>query len=208
MDEFKKDLEINSRSAERAGKFKLRNGDNKIVILSNPVGYTSCYELGIAYEGCGYANFGSRKYKCYILDLTDNVVKTADFSYTVSKKLLALADGARTKFEGFPMPYSINLKTTNAGDKTIETDVLADEDFIITKEVEEQLSSFSPIDKVLENLKTWQKKQMELPEMQDKLKMFLDKKAKEEQDKKDAEDAKMSVIDYGDEPNELSEIPF
>lgn len=217
MDEFKKDLEENKRSnGDRAERFKLRNGNNNIVILTNPIGFSTAFGLGIAYEGCGYAQYAGRKYKCYVLDLTDNQVKVADFSYTVAKSLSALSDGERTKFEGFPMPYSINLKSENAGTKEVKTDVLAMGDYTVSNDVAEQLSGFSPISEVLENLKKWQMKQNESLEAQEKIADFIAKKEKEkaEREAKKLKDKSMgeNVVqvdpDYPQDEISSEDIPF
>jgi len=186
LDEFKKDIESNERqsnNSERAGKFKLVNGDNRIVILTNPIGFSQVYGVGMVYEGCAYGSHASRKYKCYVLDMNDDQVKITDFSYTVAKQLLALADGARTKFEGFPMPYVVNMKTTKASTKEVETNVLADDDYTPTDEVTTQLNSFSPIQDVIDALKKWQQKEVEEnPEMQEKVADYIAKKAKADAD--------------------------
>lgn len=217
MDDFKKDLEENKRDDNRAERFKLKNGDNKLVILTNPIGFSQVFGIGIAYDNCGYGQHAGRKYKCYVLDLTDERVKIADFSYTTAKKLSALSEGARTKFEGFPMPYVVNLKTEKAGTKEVETDVLADEDYNPTTATIEELSKFSPIQEVLDNLKKWQKKQVEEnPELQQKIADFNAKKEKELADKetnknKDKNMAEASVQvdpDYPDETINPEDIPF
>lgn len=221
LDEFKKDIESNERQSnngERAPKFKLVNGDNRIVILTNPIGFSQVYGVGMVYEGCSYGSHASRKYKCYVLDMNDNQVKITDFSYTVAKQLLALADGARTKFEGFPMPYIVNMKTVKAGTKEVETNVLADDDYVPTKEVLEQLDSYSPIQEVIDALKKWQQKEVEEnPEMQQKVADYLAKKAKADAEfaaKKNKDRTKSDssipsgddVIEYPEDDGE--EIPF
>lgn len=220
MDEFKKDLESNKRgNDERADRFKLKNGDNKIVILTNPIGFSTVFGLGIAYEGCGYAQYAGRKYKCYVLDTTDNKVKIADFSYTTAQKLSALSEGTRTAFEGFPMPYVVNLKTDNAGTKEVTTDVLAMEDYSVDSAVLEQLEAYSPIQEVIDNLKKWQKKQNEEnPEMPGKIEAYIAKREKEvaehqakaNKDSKIAESTVQIDPDYPieDETSDGEEIPF
>ena len=91
MDSFENDVKQNEHSSsERAGYFKLQNGDNKVVMLTNPVGYSECFGIGIAYTDCGYGAYASRKYKCYVKDLKDDKVKIMNISYTVAKKLIAL----------------------------------------------------------------------------------------------------------------------
>lgn len=218
MDDFKKDLQENKRGEDnRAERFKLVNGDNKIVILTNPIGFSTVFGIGMAYEDCGYGQYAGRKYKCYVLDTTDDKVKIADFSYTTAQKLSALSEGTRTAFEGFPMPYAINLKTSKAGTKEVMTDCLAMEDYTLSEAVLAQLEGFSPIQEVIDNLKKWQKKQNEEnPEMKAKIEAFLAKKEKEQEERmanteKDKHMAESSVQidpDYPDEELPEGITPF
>lgn len=174
LDDFRKDLDENKKS-DRADYFKLKNGDNKIVLLTNPVGYSELFGVGIAYKGCGYADYASRRYKCYVKDLSDGLIKIANFSYTVSKKIVALADGARTKFDGFPMPYVINLQTKNAGSKTVETEVLADEDYTLSDEDNEILEAYDSILDIVTRLKNYMKNKVDTdPAMKEKIRVKIE----------------------------------
>lgn len=210
LEQFKKDLNENARGNDRAPKYKLKNGDNKLVILTNPVGFSSVYGIGLVYEGAEFAKYGSsRKYKCYVLDLSDNGIKIIDLSYTTAGKLIALSEGARTKFDKFPMPYSVNLKTTNAGTTNIETEVLADLDFELPESVKNELAQLTPIEDIVSNLKKWTEKQVETnPEMQEKVKNYMDKKEAEAIERQKAKDEEIPVINYDDTPNNLDDIPF
>ncbi|MBX4188117.1 MAG: hypothetical protein KW793_03205 [Candidatus Doudnabacteria bacterium] len=219
IDDLKKDIQENSRgSGERAETFKLKNGNNRMVILTNPQGFSEVYGIGIAYEDSGYGKYAARRYKCYIYDLADKRVKIANFSYTVSKKLLDLAEGARTHFTDFPMPYVINMKTEKAGTKEVETSVLAEEDFEMTPDVKEELENYDSITEILDRLKSFQRKKVEeSPELQDKIEAFLDKKAEEEREREekrryDKEKAKnpevIAVIEYPEEEINPEDVPF
>jgi hypothetical protein len=104
FDDFEKEFEDNARESNRADYWKMKEGENKIVVLTMPKMYTEVFKIGIAYHDCGYGQFGSVKSKCYIKDLADGQIKIATFNYTITKDLIALGKGARTKFEGFPMP--------------------------------------------------------------------------------------------------------
>lgn len=222
LDDFKKDLEENKRSSsDRADYFKLKNGDNQIVILTNPIGYSEAYGIGIAYEGCGYAQHAGRRYKCYVLDMGDNNVKIANFSYTVAKDILALSEGERTKFEGFPMPYAINLKSDKAGTKEVEVNVLAMGDYKPTEDVLAQLESYSPVQEIIDRLKEYQKKKVsEDSEMQGKIKAFIEKKEKEKaermanRNKDKNKGGGVSIpkgedtIEYPEEDIDTEDIPF
>lgn len=225
MDEFEQDLKDHEKQSGRAPFFKLKNGNNDIVILTNPIGYSELFNVGIAYEDCGYGKYASRKYKCYVKDLSDGEIKIANFSYTTAKKLLELKKGARTKFDGFPMPYAINLQTTNAGTKEVETSVISGDDYVLTSEDEAALASYDAIQTIVDRLKASQKKKVENdPVLQQKIADILAKKEKEESDRKKnkEKDAKMGksyaeqkaeaedveTIEYPADEHEGQDIPF
>lgn len=217
IDDFKKDLEDNKRDSNRADLFKLQNGANKIVILTNPVGYSELFGVGIAYENCGYAEYASRRYKAYVKDLSDGKIKIANFSYTVAKKLAALGDGARTKFEGFPMPYIVNLQTDKAGTKEVNTEALADEDYTLTEEDNAELESYDTITDILDRLKSSQKKKVESDSvMQDKIQNKIESiEAERATKKKKAQEvtpatahADVDTIEYPEEEINPEDIPF
>ena len=209
INDFKQDLENNKRESNRADFFKLQNGDNKIVILTNPIGYSELFNVGIAYEGCGYAEYASRRYKAYIKDLSDNMVKIANFSYTVAKKLAGLSDGARTKFDGFPMPYIVNLKTEKAGTKEVNTEVLADEDYTLSDEDVSQLQQFDTIMDIIERLKASQKKKVESDTvMQDKIaKKISEIKDTKEKNKKKQSEMREATVQVGEAVEDGIEYP-
>lgn len=216
LDEFRKDLDENKKQGgNRADFFKLKNGDNKVVILTNPVGYSEVFKIGIAYEGCGYGQFAGRRYKCYVKDIEDGKIKIANFSYTVAGGLNALSEGARTKFATFPMPYMVNFKTENAGTKEVKTSVIADEDYTVTPEDQEELDSYDSIREILDRLKASQKKKVENdPELQEKIEAYIKTKdeenaarlAKKKQDGEKAEH--LDTIEYPEEEINLTDIPF
>lgn len=211
LDDFRNDVMQGGSKSERADFFKLKEGDNKVVILTNPIGYSQAFinrKGFIAYEGAPYNKYTSRKYKCYIKDLSDGVIKVADFSYTVSKKIIALADGARTKFDGFPMPYVINFKTEHAGTKEVNTECLADEDYLLSDEDIATISAFDKIEDIIDRIKASTKKKVENdPETMDAINNFIAKKVKEEEDKKKKKDEpELPVIEYPE--NEYDDVPF
>lgn len=184
FDEFVKDLEDNSRStSSRAGFFKLQNGDNRMVLLTNPVGYSELFNVGIAYEGCGYGQYAPRRYKAYVLDLRDPLlpeIKMANLSYTVASAINDLRLGARTKFDTLPCPYIMNLKTENAGKKEIKTSVIAEEDYEVSEERMEELKSLDSIRDIIERMKIAQKKKVENdPSFQEKINRIIEQKENE-----------------------------
>lgn len=222
FDDFSKDLEENKRDNSRAGVFKLKNGDNPIVILTNPIGFSEVFNIGIAFEGCGYGEYTGRRYKCYVKDMKDGEIKVANFSYTLAGKISELGQGARTKFDKFPMPYVINLQTKNAGQLTVETSVITGEDYTMTDEDMAKLNEFAPIQDILDRLKQAQRKKIaEDPELRQKIADFIDgkKKEKEERDEKIKKNRDkdtnladrsqgLDTIEYPEDDVNLEDIPF
>lgn len=210
FDEFAKDLEENNKQGTRADVYKLKNGDNRIVLLTNPVGFSELFGIGMVYEGCGYAQYTGRRYKSYVLDLADDQIKIANFSYTTAKLINDLRLGARTKFETLPCPYVMNLKTENAGKKEIKTSVIADEDYKLTPVQLNELATLDSIRDIIERLKNAQKKKVDSdPVLQQKIADTI--KAKEEEyAARKTQDSSMAggevpTVSY-DEPE--GEIPF
>ncbi len=220
FDDFMNDLKDNQKGSNsaRADFFKLKNGDNRVVILTNPVGYSEVFKIGIAYEDCGYGAYAGRRYKCYVKDLEDDKIKTANFSYTTAKKIAALSEGARTKFTEFPIPYVVNLRTVNAGTKEVDTSVIADEDYEVTEEDKAELASFDSITEIIERLKVAQKKKVESsPELRAQIDAFISEKEKEAEDYKQKKEKDstfqdkskdLDTIEYPEEEINIEDIPF
>lgn len=224
FDDFQKEVaEANKESSNRSEYFKLAEGDNKIVVLTNPKRYGEVFGIGIAYEDCGYGKYASNKFLCYVKDLKDGVIKLARLSFTTAGQLVALGQGARTKFDGFPMPYVVNIKTKNAGSKEIETNVLAEEDFTMTEEDSTTIAGLDTVEVILTRMKDAQKKKVDSdPEVQNKVKAFVEKKELEykergEKMKKEQEIPTVQLgggapevdkVEYPEEEINLEDIPF
>ncbi len=215
FDDFEKEFEENARESNRADYWKMKEGDNKIVVLTMPKMYTEVFRIGIAYHDCGYGQYGSVKSKCYIKDLADGKIKIATFNYTVTKDLITLGKGARTKFEGFPMPYSIIIHGKNVGTLGQETDLIADEDHTLSDDDQKTLASLDDIGEVLERFKEAQRKKVESdPDLQKRIADFIAEKSAEKSTKKSEKQQEdlpsIQIDDEGeyqvDENNE--DIPF
>ena len=219
FEDFEKEFNENTHN-HKADYFKLKEGENKIVVLSMPKVYSEVYKIGIAYHDCGYGQFGSARSKCYIKDLSDGKIKMATFSYTVTKELLALGKGARTKFDGFPMPYAIIIDVENAGTLKIETKVYADEDYTLSDDDQKTLASLDDIGDILGRFKEAQQKKVESdPELQKRIADFIAEKTAEKSSKKSTkqedlpsiqiDDEGESEVDEGEsEVDEGDDIPF
>ena len=200
FDDFEKEFEENARESNRADYWKLKEGENKVVVLTMPKMYTEVFGIGIAYHDCGYGQYGAVKSKCYIKDLADNKIKIATFNYTLTKDLLALGKGARTKFETFPMPYSIIIDAKNAGTLGQETKLIADEDFEFSDDDQKILASLDDIGEVLERFKEAQRKNVENdPKLQKRIADFIAEKTAEKSSKKSMKQEDLPSIQIDDE---------
>lgn len=218
FDEFARDLEENKKNSNRADFYKLQNGDNRIVLLSNPVGYSELFNVGIAYEDCGYGKYASRRYKCYVLDMRDGKIKMANFSYTVASAINDLRIAPRTKFDTLPCPYIMNLKTENAGKKEVKTSVLADEDYTLTDEQQAELESYDSVRDIVDRLKAAQKKKVDTdPAFKAKIEEIIAKKEEEEALRKEQKQKDgtipsarqdLGTVEYPEEEVNLEDIPF
>lgn len=92
---------------------KIKEGDNKMRILSEPVPHQSSYK--------GQTTF---KLLMFVLDRTDGVIKPYFMPIGVMRMLASLQKDADWSFEGFPMPYDINVNARGAGTKEVTYSVL------------------------------------------------------------------------------------
>jgi hypothetical protein len=93
---------------------KLKEGDNKIRLVSSPVPHQSVYKGNITF-----------KYLIFVLDRVDGKIKPFFCPVTVMRTISELQQDADWSFEGFPMPYDINIKANGAGTKEVKYSVIA-----------------------------------------------------------------------------------
>lgn len=87
---------------------KLKEGDNKLRILSEPVPHQSSYK--------GQVTF---KFLMFVLDRADGVIKPFFMPVGVMRMIVSLQKDADWVFDGFPMPYDININAKGAGTKEV-----------------------------------------------------------------------------------------
>lgn len=117
QDKLKQDQQ--SDHAKKGGSwFKFKEGDNKLRVLTEPIAIYEDYKLGMCYTDCRFQ--GSIKYLSYIYDFSDNAVKLMKIPYTVFQDIANFEQDEDYKFEGFPMPYGLNVRATNAGTKEVK----------------------------------------------------------------------------------------
>ena len=67
----------------------------------------------------------TKKFVMFIIDRKDGKVKPYFAPYSVYKQIASLEEDPFFKFEGMPMPYDVNVKTTNAGKMEVDYNVQA-----------------------------------------------------------------------------------
>lgn len=120
IDKLKEDEK--SEHAQRSDNwFKFKEGKNSIRILTEPIAIYEDYKLGMCYTDCGFK--GSIKYMAYVIDNADGMIKTMKIPYGIFQYIANLETDEDWSFEGFPMPYDLNIQATGAGQKEVKYDV-------------------------------------------------------------------------------------
>ena len=184
--------EINHTSQEMGGSdfYKWKEGDNKIQILTEPQIQVSRYGYGICYEGAPYCQKDqieaeyeeavekakaegkdpkkvsratlTKRWMCWAIDrFTGNMV-ILTMPYGVSKTIAEMKKSEEAGFEGWPMPYGLNIKVTNPGKKEVEYEVIASrKNTAITEAEFADLDKKKPIEQILERMKEKQQAKYE-----------------------------------------------
>jgi len=101
-----------SEEAKKAesGTFKFKEGNNVMRIVSEFI-----YRESIFKDKKTGAEKKSRKFVGFIIDRVDGTVKPVFFPRTIIDQISSLQETEDYGFEEVPMPYDINISTTNAG---------------------------------------------------------------------------------------------
>jgi len=109
---------------------KAKEGDNRMRILSNPVAHAGSYK--------GQPTF---KFLMFVLDRTDNIIKPYFMPISIMDNISQLQLDNDWGFDGFPMPYDINVRAIGAGTKEVKYSVIASpKKEPLTADILEQLS--------------------------------------------------------------------
>lgn len=129
---------------ESGAYLKIKEGNNKIRLLSETVGYESYYK--------GNRNV---KFICWVLDYVDGKVKLYFMPFKILKSIEALQIATDDyRFDEVPMPYDITINATNAGTKEVNYSVLpARANSPIEKQVLDDLNGKASIADVIIKLK-------------------------------------------------------
>lgn len=153
--------ENDTSNYKKSDYFKFQEGKNTILVLTEPVHFRQAFNVGIVYHGCDYNDIASSKYLTYVKDMKDGQIKLMEMSHTIAKSVVALGEGARTKFDTFPMPYVLEITATGAGKATVKYTIVAGVDETLTKEEVEELSLLDDCEDIIMRKQKWQKDQME-----------------------------------------------
>lgn len=159
--------EVQSESKEQY--FKVKEGQNTIRIVDEPKKFLSRFKQGICYEGAPYCQMDSLdegesltlRYKTWIIDRKDGVMKIYDMPNTVAKALKTFKDDPDYSFDGFPMPYDITITAENAGTKEVKYTVLPRKESSLTPEEVEVLKSKTPAAEIVAKYQEKAKKEYE-----------------------------------------------
>lgn len=149
--------------------FKVKEGTNKIRLVSECLPHESVYK--------GTKTF---KWLCQVIDLSDGKVKPYFMPHSVYKQIRDLQMDDDYKFDEVPMPYSVNIQTTNAGQKEVVYSVIPSPKSVpLTPEQLEAISKAPTVKelqkKVIENQSENQSNEIpQSSEMTDEEKKMLD----------------------------------
>lgn len=113
--------------------FKVKDGDNKLRILTEPVKKISRYNFGICYEGADYCESSQLKadeklrvsFVSWVVNRATGQLQMYEMPLTIAKEVLRYMRDDEYGFSEFPMPYDINIKAEGAGTKEVEYSVTA-----------------------------------------------------------------------------------
>jgi hypothetical protein len=135
------------------GKFKLKEGDNRVRIMSD------CAPIQNTYNGKS-----SVKFLTFVWDYAAKQLKLAFFPHTIAKKIADLEINDDFKFSSFPMPYDLEIRAKNAGTIDVEYTVLpARKDSPVPPEALEALAKEKPVTEVRDLIASEQAKKDAVP---------------------------------------------
>lgn len=201
----------------RPDYFKFKEGENPMVILTNPEHFRTVYNIGVVYEGCEYNDFASSRYLCYIKDLNDGQVKLFEMSHTVAKQLAEIGKGYYTKFDAFPMPYRIIITAKNAGSNTVKYGTIAGEPIILDEADLAKLEVLTAPSEIVARKKKYMEEQMQLDpalaqKVSDTIAKLKEEREKKRSEKKAVDNTVIPTISYDEDdgidyPEPIEQMP-
>ena len=155
--------------------FKFKEGSNKLRLLTAGDVIAEHFKKGVCYgvmKGCPHhvadengnlPQSASVKWMLYIHDLSDDSLKLAKFPLKIMKALKELKADTDWGFADFPMPYSIDVKATNASTKEVEYAVIPNPNKVaVPEEIKEELEKQTAPSEIIQKMKDKQEKNDEL----------------------------------------------
>jgi hypothetical protein len=134
--------------------YKFKEGKNVIQVLAEPEAMVEKYKVGICFPGCGYK--GSTKYLTYVL--ADGKVMKMKLPIPVMDVIAELEASSRFGFNGFPMPYQLEVTATKAGTKDVTYATLPGDEAEVPAEVIAQLAKLDQPAAIIKAMQDKQRK--------------------------------------------------
>lgn len=163
-DKMNKDMNDNRElvnASDSTDWLKLKEGKNIIHVVGEPEFLSDKFGVGIVYPGCGYR--GTARYLAYVV--SDEVVKKWKMPMIVYEQLAELQENTRANFDGFPMPYKLEVSVKNAGTKDVKYIVMAGGDASVTDDLARKLAELESMPKVIKAMQDAQKKKVDAGEI-------------------------------------------
>jgi hypothetical protein len=159
-------------SSKTSDWFKIKDGSNRLRLLSVLVPYASHYNFGacLGKEKCPICKEDSDsrpsiKFLANVLDYVDGEIKIAQFPYTIAKAVQDYQNDPDYAFDSAPMPYDITIKAEGAGTKEVKYTVIASpKTSEVPMEIMAKLEKRSTPEHVKEALKRRKEKELGLAE--------------------------------------------
>lgn len=104
----------------------------------------------------------TKKWMCWAIDRANQELVLVTLPYGVSKTLGEMKASEESGWEGWPMPFGINIKAKNAGKVTVEYEVIASRNnTAITEEELADLAKKTPVDQILDRMKVKAREKVE-----------------------------------------------
>ena len=140
----------NRKTAEKEGLItsgdylKLKEGDNRIRIMSEAIPHTDVYDDGRKRD----------KWLCYVLDRRDGAIKPFFMPKGIYSQIEALQESDDYAFDEVPMPYDIAIRAEGAGTKQVKYSVVpARKNTPLTAAEEADLATKKPLTELQEMLR-------------------------------------------------------
>lgn len=185
--------------------FKLKAGDNKVRVLTDPVRVMKYYNQAakksfIAFKDCGYSADTKPRWLCYVYNHEKEAIELAELPHTIAKQMLEYKDNDDYKFDSCPMPYDVTINKKGENLETEYNVIPARKNSDIPKETLDELKTLKPCGEIK---KAWQEKELENLSKDEEWLNGYKKRVKARKSKTEDE-----TIEYPEEDISPEDIPF